>query len=85
MSAADRRSARREVMNPILGLPAAKLALMELTPAEKERVRRVLLAIQTDARAKAEASWAKGKGPMAAYWRAAGVYCGHIARAIGRP
>jgi hypothetical protein len=61
MSAA--RSNRREVRNPILGLP-------------------VLLAIAADARGRADESWRKHKGPMAAYWKAASVYAGHIAKAI---
>jgi hypothetical protein len=76
------RSNRREVRNPILGLPDARAALAELEPAQAEALARVLLAIQIDARARADESWRRHKGPMAAYWKAAGVYCGHIAKAI---
>lgn len=76
------RSSRREVRNPILAIPAAREALEALPPDQAEALARVLLAIQDDARARAEESWRKHKAPMAAYWKAAGVYCGHIAKAI---
>jgi len=76
------RSARREVRNPILGLQAAKLALVELTPAERQRVRAVLLAIRDDARGRAAKCWATHKAPMALYWKAVGVYANHIARVL---
>lgn len=76
------RSSRREVRNPILGLPAAREAIDRLPPEAAEALARVLLAIQSDARERAEESWRRHKGPMAAYWKAAGVYCGHIAKAI---
>lgn len=76
------RSNRREVRNPILGLPAAKAAIADLPHDQAEALRSVLLAIQTDARARAEESWRKHKGPMAAYWKAASVYAGHIAKAL---
>jgi hypothetical protein len=80
MSAA--RSNRREVRNPILGLPAARAALAELPADQAEALRTVLLAIAADARGRADESWRKHKGPMAAYWKAASVYAGHIAKAI---
>lgn len=76
------RSSRREVRNPILALPAAKLALIELTPDERLRVRAVLLAIRDDARARAQESWRRHKAPMALYWKAVAVYANHIARVI---
>ena len=76
------RSTRREVRNPILALPAAKLALLELTSDERERVRRVLLAIRDDARERADLAWRKHKAPMAVYWKAVAVYAGHIARVL---
>lgn len=37
--------------------------------------------LATQAHAKAETSWRQRKGPMAAYWRAVGVYARHTARA----
>jgi hypothetical protein len=76
------RSNRREVRNPVLGLHAAKLALVELTPDEKSRLRRVLLAIRDDARERAQECWRKHKAPMAVYWKCVGVYTNHIARCL---
>lgn len=75
------RSNRREVRNPVLGLPAAKAALATLSEREIAALSSVLDAIGADAASRAEESWRKHKGPMAAYWKAAGVYCRHIARA----
>ena len=77
------RSNRREVRNPVLGLPAAKLALLELTLDERSRVRRVLIAIRNDARERAQESWRRHKAPMALYWKCVAVYCNHIARVLG--
>lgn len=68
--------------NPILALPDAVAALETLDPAQREALRVVLLAIRADAHDRAEKCWRKHKAPMAAYWKAAGVYCGHIARAL---
>lgn len=76
------RSNRREVRNPVLALPAAREALSNLPEEQAEALRAVLRAIADDARARADESWRKHKAPMAAYWKAASVYCGHIARAI---
>jgi hypothetical protein len=33
---------------------------------------------------RAETSWRQRKAPMAAYWKACAVYCGHIRRVINR-
>lgn len=76
------RSNRREVRKPVLGLHAAKLALVELTMDEKSRLRRVLLAIRDDARERAQECWRKHKAPMAVYWKCVGVYTNHIARCL---
>lgn len=73
-----------EKLNPILGLPAARAALDELTPREKAALAKALLAIRAEAEAKAQESWRRRKGPMAAYWLAGGVYMGHIARYLRR-
>lgn len=78
----DNRSARREVRNPVLGLPAARAALESLTPREAAALEAVLDAIGADAALRAEQSWRKHKAPMASYWKAAGVYSRHIAKAI---
>lgn len=75
------RSARADVRNPILALPAARAALAALDPAQAEALAVVLMAIRSDAADRAEQSWRKHKAPMAAYWKAASVYCGHVARA----
>ncbi|HEX5016553.1 MAG TPA: hypothetical protein VFX15_03085 [Actinomycetes bacterium] len=69
------------VRNPVLGLPAAA-ALTELDEPSRAALRAVLLDIRADARAKAEDSWRRSKGPMAAYWKATATYAGHIARAL---
>jgi hypothetical protein len=76
------RSSRREVRNPILSLPVVVEALAEMTPEEATRWRRILLAIQADAREKAELNWRRHKGPVAYYWKATGVVCGHLAKVI---
>lgn len=70
--------------NPVLGLPSAVAALGSLDEAQREGLRTVLLAIQAEARPLADKSWTRGKGPMAVYWKAVGVYAGHIARATRR-
>lgn len=78
------RSARREVRNPILALPAAK-ALQDLPPDAQEALRAVLVDLQADCRIRANECWRKHKGPMAAYWKAAGVYAGHLAKVLRKP
>ncbi|QAY80497.1 hypothetical protein ETR14_27265 (plasmid) [Sphingosinicella sp. BN140058] len=83
-SAERARSARLEVRNPVLGMPAVRTAIEQLTDREAAAVRAILLAIQADARERADKSWSKKKPPLAAYWAAVGVYCGHISRALRR-
>jgi len=75
------RSTRPEVRNPVLALPAAA-RLASLDPASREALRAILVDLGKDAHTRAEAAWQARKAPMAAYWRAVGVYAGHIARAI---
>lgn len=75
------RSDRREVRNPILALPAAR-RLMDLDPATRAVVADLLKDLGVDAAARAEASWRKSKGPMAAYWKAVAVYARHIRLAL---
>lgn len=77
----DDRSARREVRNPILGLPAFK-RLEALPPEAREALAEVLGEIALDARARGEKCWRTHKAPMAAYWKACSVYAGHIRRAV---
>lgn len=78
------RSNRREVRNPVLALPAAK-RIAELPPEARELLAELLADLTTDARARAQESWRKNKGPMAAYWKAVGAYAHHLRRAIRSP
>lgn len=75
------RSARPEVRNPLLALPAMD-ALRELPAESRARVRELMVQISQDARGRAERSWRKNKAPMAAYWKAVSVYSKHVARAL---
>ena len=75
------RSNRREVRNPVLALPSIQ-RLQDLPPEAREAVRAVMGDLVIDARARAQASWLKNKGPMAAYWKAVGAYAHHIKRAL---
>ena len=78
------RSARCEVRNPLLALPAAR-ALIRLPPEARVVIALLLEDLARDARVRAEASWAKHKAPMAAYWKAVSVYARHLARVTRRP
>ncbi len=71
------RSNRREVRNPVLSLPSIK-RLDELTPEAREIVGDILGDLVADARSRAQQSWIKNKGPMAAYWKAVGAYAHHF-------
>jgi hypothetical protein len=75
------RAERAEVRNPILALPAVK-ALQALDPDVRALLVALLRDLQRDARSRAQQCWDKRKPPMAAYWAAAGVYAGHLARAL---
>lgn len=78
------RSNRREVRNPVLALPAAK-KLMALSPEIRAILAELFWEIVLAARANAEKSWFKNKGPMAVYWKAVGAYALHIQRVLRRP
>jgi len=67
--------------NPVLALPAAR-ALLDLPPEQRAAIAVLLGDLARDASERAEASWAKNKAPMAAYWKAVRAYAGHIRRAI---
>ncbi|MBZ9821904.1 hypothetical protein [Mesorhizobium sp. CA4] len=75
------RSNRAEVRNPVLALPAAA-KLQALPPEVRQVVAEVLRDLSVDARARAQVSWRKNKGPMAAYWKAVGAYATHLYRAV---
>lgn len=75
------RSAQADTRNPLLALPA--MAQLQALPAEQRAALAGLLReLGADAHARAERAWRQRKGPMAAYWRAVGVYAGHTARAL---
>lgn len=78
------RSNRREVRNPVLALPSVK-RLDELSPEARAIVADILGDLVTDARSRAQQSWAKNKGPMAAYWKAVGAYAHHFRRVVRTP
>lgn len=75
------RSNRRHIRNPVLALPGVA-ALMKQSPEQREILAKVLNDIASDARRRAQESWKKNKGPMAAYWKAVGAYAGHLARCM---
>ena len=75
------RASNPDVRNPVLALPATG-RLLALEPGTKAALRAVLLDIQADARVRAEKCWRTHKAPMAVYWKAVGVYAGHIARVL---
>ena len=53
-----------------------------LPPPARHALRAALIDLRRDAQHRAELQWRRHKGPMACYWRAVGVYAGHIARAL---
>lgn len=75
------RSLRPDVRNPVLNLPGVA-ELRAQPPEVRAAVAEIIGAISLDARARAQESWRKNKGPMAAYWKAVGAYATHIKRAI---
>lgn len=72
---------RREISNPILGLPAAR-ALTALDPAARAALAAVLADLAGEAAERAQRSWSQNKGIMAAYWKAVSVYARHIRRVL---
>jgi hypothetical protein len=75
------RSNRPEVRNPVLALAAAA-RIASLPPEARDLLAQLLAEIATDARERAQTSWKRNKGPMAAYWKAVGAYAEHLRRAI---
>jgi len=72
---------RREIANPVLGLPAAR-ALAELDPRARTALAEILAGLAMDAAGRAQRSWTQNKGIMAAYWKAVSVYPRHIHRVL---
>ena len=75
------RSIRREVRNPVLALPGMA-ALRDLDEPARGALRVALKSLQADARDRADKCWRTHKAPMAVYWKAVGVYAGHLARVL---
>ncbi len=76
-----KRSDRPDVRNPLLALPAAQ-AMQNLPPEAKAALKALLIDIRNDCRVRAEECWRKHKAPMAAYWKAQGVYANHAQRLL---
>lgn len=75
------RSARPETRNRMLGLPSA-VAIQALPIEQRRPLGTLLRELAVHARANANESWKRGKGPMAAYWMAVSIYARHTARVI---
>ena len=75
------RSARREVRNPILALPAARRVAALPDPA-RALLAALLRDLADDAAQRAQDCWRRHKAPMAAYWKACSVYARHLARVV---
>jgi len=75
------RSARREVRNPVLALPAAQ-KILDLPPEIRRPLGILLRELAQQADEQAEHAWRKRKGIQAAYWRAVCTYAKHLARVI---
>ncbi len=79
------RSARAEVRNPLLGLPAAaELAakVEQIDGQALELLAELLLALADDCAERARKAWRTHKAPMACYWKICAVYARHVARAL---
>lgn len=70
--------------NPLMKLPAAAkvVAFLAANPAVAALFRELLGELRAECHRLATHSWGKRKGPMAAYWMAAGAYVGHCMRLI---
>lgn len=75
----NQRSSKIDVRNPLLSLPAAR-AISALPPESRQALAGLLRELSVDAGERAEKSWRKSKGPMAAYWKAVSVYAKHAQR-----
>ncbi len=53
-----------------------------LPPSARHALHNALLDLRTDALHRAELQWQRHKAPMACYWKAIGVYAGHLARTL---
>jgi hypothetical protein len=72
-----------EVRNPLLALPAVR-DLLAFPPEVRAALAQLMRELSQDAAGKAEESWRRKKGPMAAYWKAVSVYAKHTGRVLRR-
>jgi hypothetical protein len=79
------RSSRREVRNPILGLPAARQIMSDASP-EAQLARlwlwRLLRELNEQCRGNEVVAYGKRKGPMTNYWMSAATYVKHISHIL---
>jgi hypothetical protein len=78
------RSAKMEVRNPVLALPAARAIIDQVDPDTRRLLGTLLRQLAAQASIEAEKCWRRGKAMMGAYWRVVAVYAKHIAHAIDR-
>lgn len=76
------RSNKAEVRNPLLALPAFRRLAAELDDSARALLIEALAELKADCAERAELNWRRHKAPMAAYWKAASVYIGHIRRVL---
>lgn len=78
-----KRSNLAKVRNPVLALPGFS-KIEKLPRPVKELLADLLYELGDDANKRADECWKKHKAPMAAYWKACGVYARHIAKGLRR-
>lgn len=76
------RSAKLEVRNPILRLPATRAIIEQMDPESRRLLGTLLRQLADQAAVDADKCWNNGKGMMGAYWRVVSVYAKHIAHAV---
>lgn len=82
MTSSSLRSARLDVRNPLLALPASA-ALVELSTDLGAPLRNMLNSVRGEARLIAGQAWHACQDDAAVYWKCVAVYAGHIAKLIG--
>jgi hypothetical protein len=76
------RSNRPDVRNPLLGFPGLAECFAGLTPEARSALADALSIFAKEARKKAQFNWVKNKGPVALYWKWAGVNARHLSRLL---
>lgn len=80
---AKARSNRATVRNPLLRLRAID-GVLALSPIATAQLRAAALHLAGDCSTRAEHAWQRRRVAGAVMWRTAGVYAGHLARALLR-